>query len=223
MGRGMTFREIIALMRRHLLAMTVVLMIVTGVAYGILSTPPIYSESATVVFMARNSPLGSRSNPSFLNPLVTTEVMMVDTLASPLAQSQIREAGGTASVDFVPFNLYSLQYPDYAEPIATLTTVSQRPADVQRTFKAVLRILGQRLAAMQARAGVPAHSRIQAFPVADTGPTVQPGSSTRVSAGLALLAVVAVFMVASFLERRQNRPGVFRPSGRRRLAARSAR
>lgn len=212
MGQSMTLREIASLMRRHLLAVTVVLLIGVGIVYGIGRTPPIYSRSATVVFMANNSPAGSHSNSSFINPLVATEVMMTQILTNPLAQSQVRAAGGTASFEFVPFNLYSLQYPDYGEPVATLTTTSQRPADVQRTFTVVLRLLGQRLAAMQTQAGVPQRSRIQDYLTGDTGPVTQPGSAKRVFAGLALLIVVAVFMVAKYLDRH---PRYSRPAPRR--------
>lgn len=205
MGQGMTFREIAALMRRHLLAVMVVLLIAAGVTYGIMRTPPMYSQSATVVFMAKNSPAGSHSSASFINPLVATEVMMTQILTTPLAQSQVRAAGGTASFEFVPFNLYSMQYPDYGEPIATLTATSQRAADVQRTFTVVVRLLGQRLAAVQEQAAVPQRSRIQGYLAGDTGPVAQPGSSKRVFAGLALLTVVAIFMVAKYLDRHRRR------------------
>lgn len=204
MGQGMTLREIAALMHRHLLAVAVVLLTATGVGYGIMRTPPVYSQSATVVFMAKNSPDGSHSSATFLNPLVATEVMMTQILSSPLSQSQVRAAGGTASFELVPFNLYSLQYPDYGEPIAMLTTTSQRPADVERTFTVVLRLLGQRLAAMQGQAGVPRRSRIQDYLTGNTGPVAQPGSARRVFAGLAMLTVLAVFMVAKCLDRRQR-------------------
>ena len=212
----MTLREIAALMRRHLLAVAVVLLIAAGGGYYIGSTPPMYSESATVVFTAKNSPAGSRSNASFIVPLIATEVMMAQTLTSPPGQSQVRAAGGTASFQFVPSNLYSLQYPYYDEPDATLTATSQRPADAQRTFMVVLRLLGQRLTAMQAQARVPLRSRIQEYLVADTGLAIQPASSTRVLAGLVLLTLAGVFMVANFLDRRQRRAGIPRPAGRRR-------
>ena len=130
----MTLREIAALMRRHLLAVTVVLLIAAGGGYYIGNTPPMYSESATVVFTAKNSPSGASSNASFIAPLIATEVMMAQTFLTPPAQSEVRAAGGTASFQFVPLNLYSEQYPNYDEPDATLTTTSQRPADAERTF-----------------------------------------------------------------------------------------
>ena len=204
---GMTLSEIAALMRRHVLAVTVTLLISAAVGYAIGRTAPLYSESATVVFAAKNSPAGSRSNPSFAVPLIATGVMMAQTMTSPPGQSQVRSAGGTAPFQFVPVNQYSQQYPNYDEPAATLTTTSPQPADARRTFGAVLRLLGQRLASMQARARVPLRSRIQDSLVGDTGLTVQRNSSIRVLAGLVLLTLVAVFTVANFLDRRPRRRG----------------
>ena len=218
----MTFCAIAGLMRRHLLAVTVVLIIAVCAGYDIRSSPTMYSESATVEYAVARSLGKSDVKGQFAIPLIATEVMMSQALMSRPAQGQVRAAGGTAQFEFVPANLYSLQYPNYDEPAAALTTTSQRPAEVRRTFHVVLRLLGQRLAGLQAQAGVPARNRIRTFLSGDTGPVAQPGSSTRVSAGLALLTVVAVFMVANFLDRRQRGPGVIRPVlARRRLVGRA--
>jgi len=218
----MTFCAIAGLMRRHLLAVTAVLIIAVCVGYDIRNSPPMYSESATVEYALASSMAKSDVKGQFAIPLIATEVMMSQALMSQPAQGQVRAAGGTAQFEFVPANLYSLQYPNYDEPGAAFTTTSQRPADVRRTFLVVLRLLGQRLAAMQAQAGVPARNRIRTFLVGDTGPIARPGSSTRVSAGLTVLTVVAVFMVANFLDRRQRGPGVIRPAlARRRLVGRA--
>jgi hypothetical protein len=205
MERAMTLREIAGLMRRHLLAATVVLMLVAGTGYCIKSTSPMYSEGATVVFTVTDAMANAHLSGQLISPLIATEVMMTQVLMSPAAQDQVRAAGGTAQFELAPVNFYSMQYPDYAEPSATLTTASQRPADVQRTFRVVLRLLGQRLAAIQAQAGVPPRHRIRTFLIGDTGPIVQPGSPMRVFAGLAVLAVVALFTVTGFLDRRRRR------------------
>jgi hypothetical protein len=67
----------------------------------------------------------------------------------------------------------------------------------------VLRVLRQRLAAIQAQAGVRPPDRIRTYLAGDTGPIAKRGSAKRVFAGLALLTVVAVFIVATFLDRRR--------------------
>jgi hypothetical protein len=204
MRRGVTFRELARLMRRHLLAVTAVLLIAVGVGYGIERTPPLYSESASVMFTVQGSLADSRPSASYLPSIIATEVMMAETAMTPPWQSKIRDAGGKASFAFTPFNSYSLQYPDYYEPGATLTATSQRPADVQRTFTLVFRLLAQRLTAMQADARVPAGDRIQARLVGKGALVVQPGSPTRVLAGLLMLAVIALFTVVNFLDRRSG-------------------
>lgn len=215
----MTFRELAGLMRRHLLAVTVVLITVGAAGYDIRSTPPMYSEGATVVFTVARSLARLDSSGQLATPLIATEVMMAQVLMSPVAQGQVRAAGGTAQFEFVPVNLYSMQYPDYAEPSATLTTTSQRPASVRRTFLVVLRVIGQRLKSIQAQAGVSSRHRIRTFLVGDTGPVSQPGSPARVLAGLALLAIVAVFMVVNFLDRRTGGTAMRRQAGLRRRPA----
>jgi hypothetical protein len=199
----MTISQTAALMRRHLLAVLIVLIIAVGVVIDIKSTPTTYLESATVVFTAKNSLADPHSAGAFVVPLVATEVMTAENMMSAPEESQVRAAGGRASYQFAPLNLYSMQYPDYNEPAATLTTTSQSPADVQRTFSVVLQALGRQLATLQAR--VPAASRVHVYLVGDSGLVPQPGSSARVYGGLALLTIVAVFSVVNFLDRHRFR------------------
>lgn len=198
----MSFRLITALMRRRLPAVIVVLIIAGAAGYGITSSPPMYSESGTVVFTARESLLGAFYPYSGLGtPLTATEAMLAADLMSPPGEGRVRAAGGSAHFEVVPFNTSDLEYPDYAEPFATVTTTSPNRADTRRTFGVVLRLLGHRLAAMQA--GVPARNRMQTYLAGDSGAISEPGSHARVLAGLTLLAVMAVFTVASFLDRRR--------------------
>jgi hypothetical protein len=198
----MGFLGTAALMRRHLLAVIVMLMLAAGVAYDIKSTPPTYSESASVAFTVTKFLAWPNVPATVRKPLIATEVMMTQALMTRPARQQVSAAGGTAQLQFSPFNTYNLQFPDYAEPIATVTATSPSRAEVQRTLRVAVRLLQGRLAALQAQAGVPASDRIRASLVADTGPLAQPGSPARVFAGLALLTVVALFMVTSFLDRR---------------------
>lgn len=222
MKRATSLRESAAHIRWRLLAVTVVLMLSAGVAYDIGSTPPMYSESVAVLLGTTNTLVRSDSYASFGRSLIATEMMLVQAMLSPPAESQVRAAEGTAQFEFVPFNLYNMQYPDYAEPAVTLTTKSPSAADVRRTFRVILRLFEQRLAAIQEDAGVSPRNRIQAYLVGDTGPVTRPGSRARVFAGLALLTVVAVFMVSAFLGRRQGWADRHRPgSPRQRAAARA--
>lgn len=204
-------------MRRHLLAVTAVLIITAGAAYEIRSTPPLYSRSATVEFIVTGSPADANLKAPLVAPLIATEVMMAQIMTSPAAVGEVRAAGGNAEFGIEPENLYSLQYPDYSEPSAMLTVTSPDTAAVGRTFGVVLRLLGQRLASMQA--GVPPRHRVQISLVSDTGALAQPGSRTRVLGGLALLALAALLMVPSFLDRHPGLTAALTPPGWRRRPA----
>jgi hypothetical protein len=200
----MNIRETVALFRRHLLAVAVVLIIAAGVAYELESTPLLYSESATLEFIVAKSSVYSSINMLQIKPLIATEVMMAQTMTTPAGQDQVRKWGGAAQFSITPENMYSMQYPEYAEPSATLTATSQDPAAVRRTFTIVGRLLGQRLAALQARAKTPARQYVSVSVIGDTGPLPQPGSRTRLFGGLAVLTLVSLFMVTIFLDRRRS-------------------
>jgi uncharacterized protein involved in exopolysaccharide biosynthesis len=182
-----------AIMRWPILAALAIAAVFTIIGYGIHSSPPAYSQSATVVFTVTKSLAGRNDSGSFTGSLVATDVMMAAALSSPAAQAQIREAGGTASFTVAPFNLYDMQYPDYAAPSAVLTVTGASPVAVRTTFTRVLRFLGQRMAGLQAQAHVPHRDRIGTFLAAATGPAPHEGSPVRVFGGLAVLAAMSVF------------------------------
>ena len=150
----MGFQGTVALMRRHLLAVIVMLILAAGIAYDIKSTPPTYSESASVAFTVTKFLAWPNLPATIRKPLIATEVMMTQALMTRPARQQVSAAGGTAQLDISPFNTYNLQFPDYAEPIATVTAAGPSKAGVQRTFTVAVRLLQERLAALQAQAGV---------------------------------------------------------------------
>jgi hypothetical protein len=186
--------------RLRLAAALVVLVVAGGVAYDFTSASPAYLESATVIFNLPASQTDPHAYVAFAPSLITSGDAMIKMLASPQAQRQIRDAGGTADVGMQLTNLYNQQYPDYGEPLATLTTASQSPADVHRTFVLSARLLGDLLAARQTQAGVPPGDRIFAQIIGDTGPVAQPGSPKRALGGLALLTVVAAAIGWSLID-----------------------
>jgi len=194
-----------ASLRRRLLAVMVVLMLAAGVGYHLRKTPPIYSDSATVVFRVKKSVMWSNVHTTPAKSLITTEVMITQDLMSPSARHRVSAAGGTARFSLSPFNTYNLQFPNYAEPVATVSATSLSPAAARRTFRLVLGFLRKRLATMQARAGVPPRDRIRTYLVGRAGPVTQRGSPARVFAGLALLTVVAAVMISAFAGGRRDR------------------
>ena len=106
-------------------AVVMVLFLAAGIEYDIVHTPPMYLESATVVFSLPKSQDALSAYLGYAPSLITTADAMTQILASPQAQRQIRQqAGGTASVSLALVNLYDEEYPNYGVPLATLTARS---------------------------------------------------------------------------------------------------
>jgi hypothetical protein len=189
--------QILALMRRHRIAVIIVLVLAAAAAWDIKKSPPAYSESANVIFTA------PAVNPysSFTQDLISTAYVMTKEVLSPDSQQQIRTAGGTAAFTVGLVNLNNEQFPYYGDPYVTLTATSLDPAEAHRTFTIVAQMFQQLVATRQAQFHVPVVSRISTHLISDSGPIAQTGSPKRTYAGIIVLAIVTTFMVAIFLDR----------------------
>jgi hypothetical protein len=186
-----------------MIAVTVVITMAAGMAWEIKSTPPVYQESARVIFMAP----GVNPYSAFSQDLIPTANMMTATMTGPEYRRQVRAAGGMAEFDLALVNLYNEQFPDYGLPYVTATTESANPAATSRTFTIVIDLFRRLVWVRQVQAGVPPGSRISTRIVADTGAQAQPGSRKRALGGLAALTLIAVFLVTGFLDRHSLRRG----------------
>jgi hypothetical protein len=216
----MSLPAIAGLLRRHFLAVLAVLLLAAGVAYAFKHTAPTYTEDATMVFVPPIS--GAKPNPFEAVGGSLTEAagtVAVNTM-SPQGQRQVLQAGGIAQIDVELLNSYNLQYPNFTEPYLTVATTSQNFPAVHQTFTVVTKLLTQDFVTQQERDGVTPGNRIQLVLAGDTGPLLEQGSSKRALGGLIILTLVAIFGVASFLDRHPIR--LFRSSGRRRPQARPA-
>jgi hypothetical protein len=200
----MSLRRLAGLLARHAVAAAAVLALTAAAAWAVVSAPSLYSESVTVVFTGPGGITAGAPGQSLRSSLIDTELMVSDLLASPDAKAAIRQEGGTAPYSVTPFNLYSMQYPDYAQPFATLTAASPAELQVRRTFGAARRLIRARLTQFQERAGVPARQRVRVHFTAATPMAAQRGSRVRVFAGLAALSVAAVMSAVIFLDRRRR-------------------
>lgn len=189
--------------RLSLAAVAIVLILTMGAGYEIRSTRPSYLESALVVFSLPKSRSAPYAYTMLASSLITSDEVVTQVLMSPQVQRQIREAGGTAEVSLGLVNFYSEQYPDYGQPLANLTATSPSAAKVHLSFEIAVRIVRRLLAARQAHQGVRSRNRISAQIIGDTGPVAQKGSSKRVYAGLAVLALIAASVVRGFLRQRE--------------------
>lgn len=196
-------QEIIALLRRHLAAIAVIFFAAASLGYYLEHSSPGYTEAATVAFVAPKNPSGPFSGE---NSLLATNEVMAGLMMSPAAQQQVRQAGGVARYDVAQINLNNEEYPDYAYPYLSVTTTSSNPAEAQTTFSAVIKVLQDNLRTQQLNEGSKTSALIQLRTISvPPGPVAQTGSRKRVLPALLVLAMIAAFLVASFLDRHRTR------------------
>lgn len=195
-------------------AVAVIIMVIAAMAgFELSGTAPEYRESATLMFSLPKSESAPNAYLAYARSLITSGEAITQMLASPPAQQRLRSAGRPARVSMELVNLYSQQYPDYGEPLATLSATSPSAATAHRAFTAAARLVAQLLASRQAQ--VPRRDRITARIIADSGPLAQDGSRARVLGGLAILALALISGAWGLADRLW--PGEF-SAPRRRLA-----
>ena len=177
------------------------------VGYGIKRTPVSYMESAAVMFSLPRAQTAPNAYYLFAPSLIMSGEGISQLLMNSEAREQLRAAGGTADINLELVNLYNQEYPEYGEPLATLTASSPSAASTHRTFMIATQLLAQILKTIQENAHVVPRNRISAQIIADTGPVIQTGSLARTFAGIAVLAMVAVAMLWAFVDRRAYGPG----------------
>jgi hypothetical protein len=197
--RSVSLFEMTALFRRHMVAVSAVLILAAGLAYYFKHANPGYADGATVAFttpVRQGGPFSGSQSLLVIDELATNLVM------SAQGQRQVRSAGGTASYDVALVNLYNEEYPNYSVPYVTVTTTSPDPVAAQYTFNVVMKVLQDDLVSLQTRKGAPPNAWIGLRAIAPaTGPLPLRGSSKRTLAALAILALIASFVVAKFFDR----------------------
>ncbi len=207
----MDFFQIVALLRRHAIAVLAVLMVACAIDYQLSTAPRVYTESGSVVFSMAGRMSSASWSPlqAYLlsQSLIATETTIAEAL-SPIGKlASVRTARGTAWYTLAPFNSHNLQYPYYSLPSLMLTVSSDDPTVTRGGFLATYRQITGRLAAVQGQAAVPAGTRVKVDLVSATGVMRQAGSRARVFGGMTVLTVVAVLMVAGYLDRRRRTVG----------------
>jgi len=204
--------DIVAMLRRHLIAVAVACLAVLGFGYHLAHVNPGYTDVGTIGFIAPQDPLTGFANARGTQAIrvVTAEYMM-----GAAARQQVRAAGGTAAYDVELVNSYNQEFPDYSQPYVTVTTNSLDPTAALNTYNTVVSVLMRNLAERQAQQGVRPKMQITALQVNTTGPTVQSGSHKRLYAAIVVLMIVAAFMTASVLDRRRRPPARSAANSRR--------
>ncbi|MGI8448871.1 MAG: hypothetical protein ACR2MP_17180 [Streptosporangiaceae bacterium] len=182
--------------RRKAITVLAVLIVAAGAVHDVRTTPPLYADGATVVFSAANRLAQSVGVPNFDHSLIVTEVMLAQTMTG-----HVRTPAGTTELQALPCNISDLEYPDYSEQCATLTTTAPGAAAARQALSLAYHLLSFRLAKLQAASGVVPRNRIRTYLVGVSGPLPQQGSKARVLAGLALLTLIGVLTVSRFVTR----------------------
>jgi hypothetical protein len=191
-------QQLIALVRRHVVAVLLVFILAAGIDYHIGHADPGYIDAATVAF---TSP-GRGGLFIYSQDLLVVDALVTNQIMSQEGQQKVRKAGGTASYDVALINLNDEDFPNYSDPYVTVTTTSASPGAVQNTFSAVMQVMQEDLASLQQQQKAKPKSWIGLRTIAaPTGPIARVGSPKRTLVALAWLAVIAAFMLAGFLDR----------------------
>jgi hypothetical protein len=194
-------QEIVALVRRHLIAVLAVVIVTAGVGYYLKSSTQPYQDSATFVFTSPPSSAFPNPYASFGGSLVEAAGVIAIQMMNSQSKREVSAAGGTAAYNVGLQNSYNLEYPDFSDPDVIVSTSSTDPAAAARTFTAVTQVLERELTTRQTQARVPRFNYIGLRILGQTGPLSQKGSTKRSYAGLLFLAIVAVLSIAGFLDR----------------------
>lgn len=210
----------IALLRRHFVAVLVILAVAAGVEYSFKHSAPTYAEVGTLVFIPPVSGAHPNAYAAVGGSLLEAAGTLAVSAMSPQEQQQVLRDGGNAAYDVELLNSYNLEYPDYSNAYLEVSTASADPVAVHRTYALVTRLITHQFEAQQAADGATPNNRIDIVMAGDTGPLAQQGSSKRAMFGLFILTIVAVFAAASFLDRHPVRlSGIGRRTGEARMPA----
>ncbi len=151
----MSLLDIAALMRRHVVAVMIVLVLAAVLGYELKHAKPLYNDSATVVFKTSGNPF------AFGNGFLVTADLMARSMMSPQSEQRVRQAGGTVDYNVSLVNLYNIEYPYYSLPYAGISVTAPDPVDAARTFSAVMNVLANELKERQAGDGISPVNQIE--------------------------------------------------------------
>lgn len=199
---------LISAIRRHLVIAALVLCVAVGVAYSVKRAPLTYSENAVIVL----APPGQELSPPYSNPyappfgtsLVSTGELMEKWVDGAQGQQDLQRAGMKNSFGIALINFSNQEYPYYVVPDLAVSSVASTPASAHRALVSGIRMFTQELAQRETAAQVPANDQIVVRVIGDSGPASQPGSTKRTFAGLAILTIIAMCMITTFVDRRRS-------------------
>jgi hypothetical protein len=202
-----SLQQIAALLRRHLIAVLLVVLAAGMTFYALRHTPVSYQESATVLFVAPPSTQNPDPYAVPSNSLISAGGLLAVQLMSAQSQQQVSAAGGTGTYQVALVNLYDEEYPSFGDPDDTITVTAYSPTGAHQTFLLVTGLLDRDLRLWQESKHVPKVDWAGAVLAGDSGPLSEQGSTKRVYVGLLILTILTVLSVANFLDRHPVRLG----------------
>ncbi|MGH3068580.1 MAG: hypothetical protein ACRDMI_08335 [Streptosporangiaceae bacterium] len=197
----------LALLRRHFVAVLVILVVAVGVEYTFKHSAPSYAETGTIAFIPPVSGAHPNAFAAVGGSLLESAGTLATQVMSPQEQQAVTSRGGTTPYDVELVNSYNLEYPNFSNADLVVTTTSPDPVAVHRTFTVVTQLLTNQYRTQQAEMGATPNNQIQIVMAGDTGPLIQQGSPKRAMIGLIILTMVAVFAAAAFLDKHPIRLG----------------
>lgn len=203
----MSLAQLAVLVRRHVLAVSLVLLVTAGIAMDF-HIQSIYKETAIVELEPESfvsaKPLGT--DESFLqnSSLITTCELLVMHLSGSQGESQLHRAGVTDNFTVSLVNASNADSPIYAYPDLSVSLTGENPDRTHRQSIEAMNVLSTDIANFQAGNQFSARDRIVPYTLSDSGPISQRGSTIRAYCALIFLSLVAIFWLCCWLDRRSR-------------------
>ena len=204
----MSARELAALARRHLLSIGCILLVTAGVAIGFRYTQSGYKESATIALEPESfvnvEPINIDQNFLLNTSLITTCQVLAMHLSGPQGAAQLLRAGVTGSFAVSVVNSSNADTPTYPYPDLSISVADESSGGTHKQFIQAIHVLVSNIANFQAGDQLSPQGGFVTYTLSDTGPVSQRGSLVRSYAALMFIALIAIFLLCRFLDRRSG-------------------
>ena len=200
--------QLVALARRHILAVCLIALVTAGIAIDFKYTPPQYKETATLVLEPQTfssvEPVNADDNYLQDSSLIYTSLLLVMHLSSPQGETQFRQAGITGNFSIAVINSYNADSPSYTYPDLSVSVSGRSPGTAHQQFGIAMQVIHANIAEFQTGRQFSNRDRLVAYTLSDGGPISQRGSLARAYAALVFCFLVATFLTCRFLDRRSH-------------------
>ncbi|MBB5625398.1 hypothetical protein [Sphaerisporangium krabiense] len=173
---------------------------------------PLYQSVVTVAFVTKTSHFAGEVYDHFTDNHIFTALATERFFDNPGTRDRLRAMGGTAKFSYEVAHWGNQELPVYGQPYATLQSLSSDPKESIDTLNLALKLLTQKLAALQTSAGANGRVMIKWEMIGSIlGPQRQPLQKSRAIAGIGLSAMLVTVVVMRLTrDRSRDTPG--RPS-----------